>query len=62
MKICKRCIQVDSRPGIYFNENGVCGACLWEDKKQEIDWKKREKELTEIATWAKKILKIIMIV
>ena len=54
MKICKRCVQIDSRPGIYFNKDGICGACLWEDEKKEIDWKKREEELTEIATWAKK--------
>ena len=27
MKICERCIQPDSRPGIYFDEHGVCGAC-----------------------------------
>lgn len=54
MKICKKCIQPDSRPGIYFNENGVCGACLWEEQKAKIDWVHREKELTEIAEWAKK--------
>ena len=38
MKICNRCIQPDSRPEIYFNKDGVCGACLWEDKKEEINW------------------------
>ena len=53
MRICKRCIQPDSRPGIYFNEDGVCGACLWEDEKKSIDWNSREKELQEIAKWAK---------
>ena len=34
MKICKKCIQPDSRPGIYFDKNGVCGACLWEEEKK----------------------------
>ena len=52
MKICKKCIQPDTRPGIYF-ENGICGACIWEEEKKKIDWKKREKELKEIADWAK---------
>lgn len=55
MKICKRCIQPDTRPGIYFDENGVCGACLWEEEKKQIDWLVREKELQSIADWAKKI-------
>ena len=54
MKICKKCIQPDSRPGIYFDENGICGACLWEEEKKSIDWEVREKELHKIAEWAKK--------
>jgi N-acetyl sugar amidotransferase len=53
MRICNRCIQPDTRPGIYFNDQGVCGACLWEEEKKEIDWKSREKELEDIAEWAK---------
>ena len=36
MKICRRCIQPDSRPGIYFDENGMCGACLWEEEKNNL--------------------------
>ena len=57
MRICNRCIQPDTRPGIYFDEQGVCGACLWEEKKKEIDWESREKELRDIAEWAKKTTK-----
>ena len=45
MKICKRCIQPDTRPGIFFNDHGICGACLWEEEKLSIDWKLREEEL-----------------
>jgi len=37
MKICKRCIQPDTRPGVFFNENNICGACIWEERKKEID-------------------------
>ena len=57
MRVCKRCIQPDTRPGIYFDDQGVCGACLWEEKKKEINWKSREKELQDIAKWAKKTTK-----
>ena len=57
MKICKRCIQPDSRPGIYFDENGICGACLWDQEKKNINWDLREKELFKIAEWAKKSTK-----
>ena len=54
MKICKKCIQPDTRPGIYFNEQGTCGACLWEDEKKKIDWNAREKDLEDIVEWARK--------
>ena len=53
MKICKKCIQPDTRPMLYFNDEGICGACLWEEQKKKIDWNAREKELNDIAEWAK---------
>lgn len=53
MNYCKKCVQPDTRPGIYFNEDGICGACLYEEEKKTIDWSSREKELKEIADWAK---------
>ena len=34
----------DTRPGIYFNEEGVCAACLNEEKKDQIDWDAKRKE------------------
>jgi len=48
LKICKNCIQPDTRPGIFFTDDGLCGACLWEIEKQQIDWELREKELIDI--------------
>ena len=57
MKICNKCIQPDSRPGIYFNEDGICGACLWEVEKKSIDWQKRITELKQIANRAKQASK-----
>mgnify|MGYP006148084643 CR=1 FL=1 len=57
MKICKKCIQPDTRPRIYFDKNGICGACIWNEEKLKIDWNKREKELQEISNWAKKTSK-----
>ena len=40
MKICKKCIQPDSRPGLYFNDDGICGACVWENEKTNLYRKK----------------------
>lgn len=57
MKICKKCIQPDTRPGIFFDENGVCGACIWNEEKLKINWNERENELQGISNWAKKTSK-----
>lgn len=57
MRYCKRCVQPDTRPGVYFDERGICGACLWEEEKETIDWGARWKELQGIAEWAKKTTK-----
>jgi len=35
----------DTRPGIFFNEEGICQGCLSEEKKDIIDWDTRYKEL-----------------
>ena len=53
MKYCKKCLQTDTRPGVYFSEDGICGACLWEEERKKINWKEREQELQDIADRAK---------
>lgn len=54
MRYCKRCLQPDTRPGILFNEEGVCYACLYEESKKKIDWEERFQQLRSIAEDAKK--------
>jgi N-acetyl sugar amidotransferase len=45
MKYCKKCVMPDTRPGIKFNQKGVCSACQSYERRKEIDWDKRYKEL-----------------
>ena len=52
MEYCSRCLQTNTRPGVVF-KNGVCGACLWEEKSKIINWSARENELKSIAENAK---------
>ena len=53
LKICKKCIQPNTRPSIFFNDQSICGACLWEEEKKKIDWDVRRRELDSIVTTAK---------
>ncbi len=48
MKYCKRCVMPDTRPGIRFDEEGVCFPCLREEEKNNIDWESRYEELKKL--------------
>ena len=60
---CKVCVISNQRPsstvefknslkkeksGITINDDGICDACKYNEKKKEIDWKKREEQLLKI--------------
>ena len=49
MKFCKVCVTPDTRPRVVFEENGVCNACIYSEKKSRlINWKKRDEEFLNV--------------
>ena len=48
VKFCNKCVLSNQRPRIEFDENGVCSACNYKERKKSIDWKKRNEELKEL--------------
>ena len=53
MIYCKRCVLPNTKPGVKIDSNGICSACLSVEKKHKIDWKKREKKLSDICDQAR---------
>lgn len=53
MRYCKRCVQPDTRPGIKFDENGVCPPCLFMEYFNEIDWDSRKRDLDKIVEFGR---------
>lgn len=45
MRYCKKCTMPDTRPGIIFDENGICCACTHYENRKKVDWTARWKEL-----------------
>ncbi|MEG0973034.1 MAG: N-acetyl sugar amidotransferase [Lachnospiraceae bacterium] len=45
MNYCTRCTMPNTRPGISFDENGVCSACNHYESRKQINWDRRLKEL-----------------
>ena len=51
---CSNCLSMSTRPRITFDKNLICNACIWNKKKQTIDWKKRRKQLENLFKHIKK--------
>ncbi len=45
---CARCGMASTRPGITFNEQGICKPCTVSDKRKTIDWDARWRELEQL--------------
>ncbi len=52
MRYCKKCLFPDTKPDLYFNEEGICDACRSAEQKRgevnAIDWNEREKQFKKI--------------
>ena len=48
MKYCEKCLMPDTRPGLEFDDNGVCFACVHYEKRKNTDWDERWKQLEKL--------------
>lgn len=48
MKYCIKCVMPETRPGITFDEQGICSACQTYEYRKTIDYEARFKELEQI--------------
>lgn len=49
MEYCTRCVYpANARPGIVFDEEGVCSGCRLIEGRPEVDWTERDKMLREL--------------
>ena len=55
LKFCTNCLFPETKPDLFFDENGLCSACKAANQKNVgIDWKKREADFFEIINDYKK--------
>lgn len=48
MKYCVRCVMPSTRPGITFNEQGICAACQSYEQRKNINYNMRWRELESL--------------
>ena len=49
MRYCKKCVMPDTRPGMKFDEEGVCYPCRHYEERKTTNWDERWKELEILA-------------
>ncbi len=55
IRYCTKCLFPETKPDLFFNEEGVCSACVAADQKDNsIDWKQREIDFNTIIDKYKK--------
>ena len=54
MKYCKTCLQTDTRPGIKFNNKGICPACANHNELKKVDWDERRILINKVVSFGKK--------
>ena len=42
---CRRCLMPETKPDIFFDDEGVCSACRHFEHRAEVDWDARRREL-----------------
>jgi len=45
---CTRCLYPDTKPDLWFNDQGVCAACLAYEERKAVDWDARGREFLTV--------------
>jgi len=53
IKYCTECLQLNTRPGIKFDEFGVCGPCNYFKTLSLVNWSARKEKLNKHVDWCK---------
>jgi len=55
---CKSCLFPNAKPDLYFDDRGICDACLSAKAKHgqadPVDWEARERQFLQLISDAKK--------
>ncbi len=48
IRYCARCVMPETKPDLFIDAEGVCSACRYMERRKEVDWDARKKELKQI--------------
>lgn len=48
LRYCNKCVMVDTKPDLQFDEEGICSACRSYERRMDVDWDQRRRQLDEV--------------
>lgn len=48
IRYCASCLYPDSKPDLWFDSRGICGACIGFERRSTVDWDARRREFIRI--------------
>ena len=48
IKYCKKCVMPETKPDLQIDDDGVCNACRYFEKRENVDWEQRGMEFEKI--------------
>lgn len=48
IRFCARCLYPETKPDLWFDDRGVCSACVGFEGRKAVDWDDRRKQFTEL--------------
>ncbi len=54
MKRCRECLLPDTKPDLWFDEKGICAACISFATRSKVDWEARENQLISLLKEARR--------
>lgn len=45
---CTRCVMPGTKPDLHLDKEGICNACRAYERRQDVDWEKRQSELVRL--------------
>ena len=45
---CAKCLYPHTKPDLFFNEQGICSACIAYEMRKKTDWLSRQSDLEAI--------------
>jgi N-acetyl sugar amidotransferase len=48
MRFCSRCLYPETKPDLWFDERGVCSACVGFENRKAVDWEERRRQFVAL--------------